>query len=89
MCGGGAGSQWGALRPATQAAMLALIQSKQLRATGGSASYAAQLFNYAKYQIDYVLGDSGRSWLVGYGTGCGTPRSVYPRCVAPSPPFPA
>mmetsp|Transcript_6836 Transcript_6836/g.19716 ORF Transcript_6836/g.19716 Transcript_6836/m.19716 type:complete len:804 (+) Transcript_6836:5446-7857(+) len=60
---------WGALRPATQAAMLALIESKQLRATNGDAAYAAQLFNYAKYQIDYVLGDSGRSWLVGYGTG--------------------
>lgn len=61
--------QWGALRPATQAAMVALVESKQLRATKGDAAYAAQLFNYAKYQIDYVLGDSGRSWLIGYGTG--------------------
>jgi Glycosyl hydrolase family 9 len=50
-----------------QVAMLALIESKQLRAGGGSSSYAAQLFNYAKYQIDYVLGDSGRSWLIGFG----------------------
>lgn len=48
------------MRPATQAAMLALIESKQLRETGGNEKYAAQLFNYAKYQIDYVLGDSGR-----------------------------
>lgn len=40
--------------------MLALIESKQLRAGGGDASYAGQLFNYAKFQIDYVLGDSGR-----------------------------
>lgn len=58
---------WGALRPATQAALLALIEAKQLQETGGSKEYAARLFNYAKYQIDYVLGDSGRSWLVGYG----------------------
>lgn len=48
--------------------MLALIESKQLRAGGGSASYAAQLFNYAKFQIDYALGDSGRSWLIGFGS---------------------
>ncbi len=40
--------------------MLALIESKQLRGGGGDASYAGQLFNYAKFQIDYVLGDSGR-----------------------------
>ena len=36
--------------------MLALMESKQLRATNGDAAYAAQLFNYAKYQVDYVLG---------------------------------
>jgi Glycosyl hydrolase family 9 len=51
-----------------QVAMLALIESKQLRAGGGSSAYAAQLFNYAKYQIDYALGDSGRSWLIGFGS---------------------
>lgn len=31
--------------------MLALIESKQLRAGSGSSSYAARLFNYAKYQV--------------------------------------
>ena len=33
-----------------QAAFLALVASKQLRA-GGDAAYAAQLFNWAKYQV--------------------------------------
>lgn len=46
--------------PALQAAMLALMESKQLRAGSGNAAYAGRLFNYAKYQVDYVLGDSGR-----------------------------
>ena len=35
-----------------QAAFLALVESKQLRTSGGDASYAANLFNWAQYQVE-------------------------------------
>ena len=43
-----------------QMAFLAFVQSAHLRSQGQSSGYSAQLFNYAHYQIDYILGDSGR-----------------------------
>ena len=42
---------WGAARPAMDTAFLAIAHSKNLRAQGGDASYAAQLLNYATYQV--------------------------------------
>ena len=27
----------------------------------------ARLFNYGQHVTDYVLGDCGRSWMVGFG----------------------
>ncbi len=74
--------------------MLALIEAKQLQSSGGSASYAAQLFNYAKYQIDYVLGDSGRRCGLSFMRGsvwqpaipvapmCACLRGVIQLCIA-------
>jgi hypothetical protein len=59
---------FGALRPTTQMAFLALKQSKNLRSRRKNLGYAAQLFNYAAFQINYVLGDGGRSWLGGYSS---------------------
>lgn len=59
---------FGALRPTTQMAFLAFKQSKLLRNSGKHQGYAAQLFNYAAFQINYILGDGGRSWIAGYGT---------------------
>lgn len=60
---------WGAMRPTTQMAFLALKQSKQLRSSKTELSYAAQLFNYAGYQMNYVLGAGGRAWLGGWPNG--------------------
>lgn len=31
------------------------------------AAYRARLVNYAMHQVNYILGDAGRSWLVGFG----------------------
>jgi len=60
---------FGAMRPTTQMAYLALKQSAQLRSRGQDAGYAARLFNYAEFQVNYVLGDGGRSWLGGWPKG--------------------
>lgn len=61
--------------------MLALLESKQLRETGGNGKYAAQLFNYAKFQIDYVLGDSGRrSAAARFAIYCCMSTCVRGRC---------
>ena len=49
-------------------AFLALAHSAHLRSQKQYRGYGAQLFNYARYQIDYILGDSGRSWMVGVGS---------------------
>jgi hypothetical protein len=35
--------------------------------SGGDTDFASELVVYARGQIDYMLGDSGRSWLVGFG----------------------
>ena len=51
-----------------QMAFLALVQSAHLRSQKQYSGYGAQLFNYARYQIDYIMGDSGRSWMVGVGS---------------------
>lgn len=63
---------WGALRGATNIAYLAFAQSKYMLERAKTQKnidfhLAAKLFNYAKHQTDYVLGSSGRSWMVGYG----------------------
>lgn len=63
---------WGALRVATNVAYLAFAQSKYIQERGAKGEtvdmeFAAKLFNYAKHQADYVLGSSGRSWMVGFG----------------------
>jgi len=51
-----------------QMAFLALAHSAHLRSQGQYRGYGAQLFNYARYQVDYILGDSGRSFMVGVGS---------------------
>ena len=52
-----------------QMAFLALVYSQYLRTNQKQNSgYGAQLFNYAAYQINYILGDSGRrcgnAWFI-------------------------
>jgi hypothetical protein len=58
---------WGAFRPALHTAFLALYHSQNLKANNDNVAFAAQLFNYGQFQVNYVLGASGRSWMVGFG----------------------
>nr|BAA31326.1 salivary cellulase [Reticulitermes speratus] len=53
--------QWGTLRHAANSALIAL-QAADLGIN--AATYRA----YAKKQIDYALGDGGRSYVIGFGT---------------------
>ncbi|KAK9830768.1 hypothetical protein WJX74_006277 [Apatococcus lobatus] len=58
---------WGAIRPATGAAFLMLEHYTTIRTS--DAAFAGQIFNYAEYQIDYLLGACGRSLVSGFGSG--------------------
>jgi len=55
---------WGSLRYATTTAFLASVYADW---PGCSANKVETYKNFAKQQIDYALGSSGRSFLVGYG----------------------
>lgn len=63
-CGLAIPYHWGALTHGPNVAMLGMCYGK-----GASVdpAYRARLFNYGQHQVDYVLGDCGRSWLVGFG----------------------
>lgn len=56
-------SKWGNLRHANNAAFLALAYSKHIE----QSSYRQEIQNWARSQVDYALGSSGRSFVVGYG----------------------
>lgn len=56
---------WGAMRVTQSAAFLMLQYSQLIRASDAATS--AKLFNYAQFQVDYALGNGGRSWVVGVG----------------------
>lgn len=64
---------WGACRAAANMGSLCLTHSNVMRRMakkkikGVDLKYAARLFNYGKFQIDYLLGSSGRSWVTGFG----------------------
>ncbi|KAI8814843.1 family 9 glycoside hydrolase [Cladochytrium replicatum] len=73
---------WGSLRYASNVAMVGFTMAeaidRQLPSitaankvaadrAGVSASYAAELRRFGIQQINYVLGDNGRSWVVGFG----------------------
>ncbi|KAL4457269.1 hypothetical protein ABPG75_012134 [Micractinium tetrahymenae] len=57
-------SKWGNLRYASNAAMTLLLRASQL-AQGGAER--ATLLGFAKSQVDYALGTSYRSFVVGWG----------------------
>ncbi|KAI8812318.1 family 9 glycoside hydrolase [Cladochytrium replicatum] len=73
---------WGSLRYASNVAMVGFTMAeaidRQLPSitasnkasadrAGVSASYATELRRFGIQQVNYVLGDNGRSWVVGYG----------------------
>ncbi|MGA2141314.1 MAG: glycoside hydrolase family 9 protein [Brevinematales bacterium] len=58
-------SQWGSLRYASSEAFLAFVYSDW---TGAATSNLTTYRNFAEAQINYALGATGRSYLVGFGT---------------------
>ncbi|MDP4179919.1 MAG: glycoside hydrolase family 9 protein [Bacillota bacterium] len=56
---------WGSLRYATTEGFLATVYAKW---SGADATKASVYKSFAKSQIDYALGSSGRSYVVGFGT---------------------
>ncbi|PSC73894.1 Serine threonine-kinase 2 19 [Micractinium conductrix] len=55
---------WGAMTHGPNIATLGVCHGK---AANVDADYKARLFNYGQHVTDYVLGDCGRSWMVGFG----------------------
>lgn len=63
---------WGSLRYASNAGFIMMAYSKRLGYDHADAEWPIQ---YASQQINYALGDSGRSWVVGFGKD--SPLSPY------------
>ena len=57
-------SQWGSNRYAANAAFLMMQAKKMNRMAEADQN---KYFNFAAGQINYMLGDSGRSYVVGFG----------------------
>lgn len=55
---------WGANRHVGNMALLSLVHARNPALEGG---YKARLMNYGAHQANYLLGDAGRSWIVGFG----------------------
>lgn len=65
--------QWGSNRYAASAAFIATVASKK-------GILATNAFNFARNQINYLLGSSGRSFVVGFGTN--PPKSPHHRAAS-------
>ncbi|CAL8464163.1 g3698 [Coccomyxa elongata] len=59
------GSEWGSLRFVGNAALIASVYSKAIAAS--DATKAHRYSCWARSQMKYILGDSGRSFVVGFG----------------------
>ncbi|KAJ3023150.1 hypothetical protein HKX48_004091 [Thoreauomyces humboldtii] len=55
--------KWGSLSYATNVGFIALVHAKTI-----TTANSTRLVNFAVQQMNYVLGDCGRSWVVGFGT---------------------
>jgi len=60
-------SPWASLRYAANTAFLCFAYSKVMRERNMDPSYVLALEKYGESQINYILGDSGRSYMVGFG----------------------
>ncbi|KAJ3038017.1 hypothetical protein HDV00_001061 [Rhizophlyctis rosea] len=65
--------QWGSLRYAANVAFLALVYAKIIQSE--DTGLASNLRTFAIQQINYILGDCGRSWVVGFGES--SPKLPY------------
>jgi endoglucanase len=59
------GTQWGSLRHTSNAAFLFAVYAKSSLAT---TAQRKRLTCFSHKQMGYILGDGGRSYVVGYGT---------------------
>ncbi|CAL5226752.1 g9605 [Coccomyxa viridis] len=59
------GNQWGTLRFVTNAAMIASVYANNVQSTDPTMSHRYSC--WARSQMKYILGDSGRSYVVGFG----------------------
>ncbi len=66
---------WGANRAVANVAFLSLFHAKS---PGVAPDYAARLANYGHHQANYLLGDAGRSWIVGFGKDYPTQFHHFP-----------
>lgn len=68
---------WGSLRYAANHAFLALVHADNLeeKNAASAATFGTSLRTFATQQINYMLGDAGRSWVVGFGEN--SPKSPY------------
>ncbi|KAI8822167.1 Six-hairpin glycosidase-like protein [Fimicolochytrium jonesii] len=66
---------WGSLSYAANLGFLGLVHAKGSPGAPTDPTFATQLRTFAVQQINYILGDTGRSWLVGFGTNF--PKSPY------------
>ncbi|CAK0782162.1 hypothetical protein CVIRNUC_005591 [Coccomyxa viridis] len=57
---------WGVLRYSANNAFIAFVHADQMKKQGNEA-FAAKLFTYATSQINYMLGDGGQSYVIGFG----------------------
>lgn len=56
-------SSWGNLQQSTTAAFVALVRAKHM----GRTSSPTDVISWARSQVDYAMGSSGRSFVVGFG----------------------
>ncbi|KAK9807813.1 hypothetical protein WJX72_010109 [[Myrmecia] bisecta] len=71
-------SEWGSLRYASNAAFLTAIYAKSIQ--GSNPSGAIQHACWARKTMGYILGDTGRSFVVGYGNN--PPTHVHHRAAS-------
>ena len=56
---------WGSNRYAANTSFLCFTYAKTIK--NKSPEFSASLIEYAEFQLNYILGDGGRSWMVGFG----------------------
>jgi len=57
-------SHWGAMRDVGNLGFLSMVHAKNQNVDPDTR---ARLVNYGMHQTNYLLGDAGRSWVVGFG----------------------
>jgi hypothetical protein len=60
--------RWGSLRYAANAAFLSAVHARYIDTRSSDTSYKLALKTFTVQQMNYMLGDCGRSWIVGFGT---------------------